>query len=71
MSNLVQPVYRTRAVMRYLLIVAIALGLVAIFLLATVSANNNLFNDYYMNRSYAIAFGSLPFSISIVVFTHL
>jgi len=47
MSNLVQPVYRTRAVMRYLLIVAIALGLVAIFLLATVSANNNLFNDYY------------------------
>jgi len=33
--------------MRYLLIVAIALGLVAIFLLATVSANNNLFNDYY------------------------
>ena len=47
MSNLVRPVYRTRAVMRYLLIVAIALGLVAIFLLATVSANNNLFNDYY------------------------
>ncbi len=44
--------------------------MIFIYILKKVSKSFNLFNDYYMNRSYAIAIGSLPFSILIVIFSH-
>ena len=38
---------RTGAVLRYLMVVCVVLGVVAVFLLASVSANNELFSEYY------------------------
>ncbi|MBY0264846.1 MAG: PAS domain-containing sensor histidine kinase, partial [Burkholderiales bacterium] len=38
---------RTGAVMRYLLVSCVVLGVVAVFLLASVSANTELFSEYY------------------------
>ena len=38
---------RTGAVMRYLLLICVGLGVAAVFLLASVSANTALFSEYY------------------------
>jgi nitrogen fixation/metabolism regulation signal transduction histidine kinase len=38
---------RAGSVMRYLMVGCVVLGVVAVFLLASVSANNELFSDYY------------------------
>ncbi len=38
---------RTAAVMRYLLLLCVALGIIAVFLLASVSTNSALFSEYY------------------------
>lgn len=38
---------RSGTVMRYLMVGCVVLGVVAVFLLASVSANNELFSDYY------------------------
>ncbi len=47
MMNVAGKAPRTSAVMRYLLLLCVALGVAAVFLLASVSANTALFSEYY------------------------
>lgn len=55
---------RTGAVMRYLLLCSVGLGIVAVFMLASVSANTALFSEYYplllgINLAIALLLGGL------------
>ena len=47
MTTAANKLPRTGAVMRYLLLVCVGLGVAAVFLLASVSANTALFSEYY------------------------
>ncbi len=47
MNAVAAPQLRSGAVMRYLLLLCVGLGVAAVFLLASVSANTALFSEYY------------------------
>ncbi|MGE0556900.1 MAG: ATP-binding protein [Burkholderiales bacterium] len=47
MNTVAAPQLRSGAVMRYLLLFCVGLGVAAVFLLASVSANTALFSEYY------------------------
>ncbi len=47
MNTAAAPSLRSSAVMRYLLLLCVGLGVAAVFLLASVSANTALFSEYY------------------------
>lgn len=47
MTDIAHKLPRTGAVMRYLLLLCVGMGVAAVFLLATVSGNTALFSEYY------------------------